>query len=99
MEGWLLSQTQRPRTESVDNEILHSSKLHCPFIFLFHLSTQWCLFAQPTCNKAVFVSKGPFIGCLFRSLDRKSHEKLLNSNSSLMTCFIHQRWLGEGAGT
>lgn len=94
MEGWLLSQTQRPRTESVDNEILH-----CPFIFLFHLSAQWCLFAQPTCNKAVFVSKGPFIGCLFRSLDRKSREKLLNSNSSLMTCFIHQRWLGEGAGT
>ena len=56
------------------------------------------LFAQPTCNKAVFVSKGPFMGCLFRSLDRKSREKLLNSNSSLMIWFIHQGWLGEGAG-
>lgn len=96
VEEWLLSQTWRPCTKSVGNEILHSSKLHCPFICLFHLSPQWCLFAQPACNKAVFVSKGPFIGCLFRSLDRKSHEKLLNSNSSLMTCSIHQRWPGEG---
>lgn len=78
MEVGLLSQTQRPRTKSVGNEILRSSKLHCPFMFLFHLSPQWCLFAQPPCNKAVFVSKGPFMGRLFRSLDRKSHEKLLN---------------------
>ena len=92
------SPRHRGHAESVGNEIPHSSKLHCPFMRLFHLSPQWCLFAQPTCNKAVFVSKGPFMGCLFRSLDRKSREKLLNSNSSLMIWFIHQGWLGEGAG-
>lgn len=49
---------------------------------------QWWLFAQPTCNKAVFVSKAPFTGCLFRSFDREPREKLLHSNFSLMTCSI-----------
>lgn len=98
MQVWPLSQTLKPCTKSVHNEILPNGKLHCPFIFLFHLPPQWWLFAQPTCNKAVFVSEAPFTGSLFRSFDREPREKPIHSNFSLMTCSIQYRWrVGGGS--